>query len=159
MREAEELATRLPAGWGVRRASLALARSYFDRSRGAGGFWSSAAELASRLAAAAVVVEAPWGAFFVEALEPGWRAEVHGLFWAAGVARNVEDIRVFAEAMHAAWDLRRLEVPVVGRARGVERLLRRIGFELEGRHPAGARSPAGVVQDLAVYGIIWDEGG
>ena len=113
--------------------------------------------LLESLMGAKVIVEAPWGIIYVDEYEPRWKLSGHGIFWGREVVRAEGAFRVIARALFHGSDVRRIEIPLLGPARGVGRVLAGAGFTFEGTLRKGGIDASGVVTDKAIWSILREE--
>lgn len=154
-----ELNSHLPPGFKVIGPSQELEREVWSKLSKAKSAWfqevfPSSRALMRELCAAVLIIKTPWGLFYFDEYFPRWRVCVHGLFWSSDVMRHLGDVEIAGHLARHFLEVPRLECPVLGKARGVERLLRSVGFEFEGRHRRGARNLSGLIVDKAVYAIV-----
>lgn len=106
------------------------------------------------LGGAVLVVEAPWGVVYFDEYSPRWKVQGHGIFWGREVARAEGEFRVIARAFFHGSDVERIEIPLLGPSRGVERVLSRAGFTKEGVLRRGGLDMTGHITDEAVWSIL-----
>jgi len=155
----EERAT----GWEVKALSMELYLRLESVFRGSCSEWAGRISrekgaLLRAISGAVGVFEAPWGLVYLDEYEPRWKVSAHGVFWRREVVRDGPDALMrLARAVFEGSEVLRIEVPLLGPAHGVERVLARTAFVREGVLRKGGVDGTGHVTDKTVWSILREE--
>lgn len=150
----------LKGEWRVSALRVSLYARAMEALRGAkGSEWASRikGDFLESLKGAVLVFESPWGFIYLDEYEPGWKVSAHGVFWGRGVVKGASGLKDLAKSLFLASDLKRIEVPVLGPARGLGRVLEGAGFTREGVLREGGRDASGFIVDKTIWSILKGE--
>ena len=153
----------LKGAWEIIPLSMSLYTRVLGILKGGKSEWAERISrdkdaLLAALAGAIMVFESSWGIAYLDEYEPRWKVSAHGIVWGREcVRRGGEDIRTLAKAIFTGSDVLRIEIPLLGPARGVERVLAGAGFTREGTLRMGGVDGVGVVTDKTVWSMLRGE--